>query len=282
MPRKILILGCGYVGTVLAHRLRASGHAVTGWVRSEESAAALRAEGFTIHVGDIGNAEDWQSLPTHFDVAIHCASSNRSGPEVYASVYRNGLRNLIRHLPQARLLFTSSTSVYAQTDGSVVTENSPAEPQTETGKILREAEQIGLDHAATILRLAGIYGPGRGVLVARLKRDEAVIEGDGLRWINQIHREDAASAIAHAIDHAEPAEIYNVSDNEPVNYLTLYQWACAQLNKPMPPFGPVNAARKRGVTHKHVSNAKLRATGWEPQFATFREGYGQCLDLISG
>lgn len=280
MSRKILILGCGYVGTALARLLRAKGDHVTGWVRSEESAAPLRAEGLTIHVGDIGNVADWESLPTNFDVAIHCASSNRSGPEVYASVYLEGLKNLVHHLPEARLLFTSSTSVYAQTDGAVVTELSPAEPTTETGKILREAEQFGLEHTVTILRLAGIYGPGRGVLISRLKRGEAVIEGDGTRWINQIHRDDAAAALAHAIDSTEPAEIYNVTDNEPVSYLTFFQWACTALGKPLPPFGPVNTARKRGVTHKRVSNAKLRATGWQPQFPTFREGYAQCIKSI--
>lgn len=270
-----LIIGCGYVGTAIALRLQARRERVTAWVRSEESAAPLRGAGFAVLTGDVGHASSWVNVPGDVTHVIHCASSGRSGAAVYASVYREGLRHLVRRFPMARKFFTSSTSVYAQTHGDVVTEQSPAEPVTETGLILRETEQLGLDHGVTVLRLAGIYGPGRSVLLTKLLAGEAVIEGDGMRWLNQIHREDAASAAVHLLTHGEPGELYNVCDNEPVGYYEFYRWLCRQLDKPLPPFGPVNTARKRGFTNKRVSNAKLRATGWEPEFPTYREGYAK-------
>lgn len=270
MPRHTLIVGCGYVGTAIARSLAAAGERVTGWVHSVESATPLRAEGFPILVGDVSHAKAWTNVPSDVEAVIHCASSNRSGAAAYAAVYREGLRHIVRRFPNARVLFTSSTSVYAQTSGEWVTELSPAEPTTETGLILREAEQLGLDYGAIILRLAGIYGPGRGVLLERLKKGEAVIEGDGMRWINQIHRDDAASAAVHLLNHGQPGEIYNVCDNEPVTHYDYYRWMSEKLQLPLPPFGPVNTARKRGLTNKRVSNAKLRALGWEPKHGSFR------------
>ncbi len=270
MPRHTLIVGCGYVGSAIARSLVAAGKRVTGWVHTEASAAPLRAEGLSILVGDINSAEAWADVPTNIDAVIHCASSNRGGAGAYADVYREGLRRIIQRFPTARLLFTSSTSVYAQTSGEWVTELSPAEPTKETGQILREAEQLGLDHGVIVLRLAGIYGPGRGVLLERLKKGEAVIEGDGMRWINQIHRDDAASAAIHLLHHGKPGEIYNVCDNEPVTYYDYYRWMSEQLQVPLPPFGPLKTDRKRGLTNKRVSNAKLRDLGWEPTHPSFR------------
>lgn len=265
-PRHILIVGCGYVGTAIAQRLVASGHRVTGWVRTDESAALLRAAGFAMLTGDVSQAASWANVPGDVDAVIHCASSSKRGAAAYADVYREGLRFIVRRYPKVRTIFTSSTSVYAQNEGEVVTETSPAEPTTETGKILRETEQLGIDHGVIILRLAGIYGPERSVLLEKLKRGEAVIEGDGMRWINQIHRDDAASAAIHLLTHGKPGEIYNVCDNEPLTYYEYYRRVCDRLFLPIPPFGPINTDRKRGVSNKRVSNAKLRATGWEPQF----------------
>ena len=176
------------------------------------------------------------------------------------------------HQPQARRLFVSSTSVYGQTDGEIVTEESPAEPATETGKILREAEKVALTAGAIVVRSAGIYGPGRGVLLEKLRRGEAVIEGDGSRWINQIHRDDLVAALMLLLERGEAGQIYNASDDAPVGQRDFYAWCGEFLRKPMPPSGPVDRERKRGLTNKRVSNAKLRALGWAPKFPSFREG----------
>ncbi len=177
-----------------------------------------------------------------------------------------------RHQPQARQLFVSSTSVYGQTQGEVVTEESAADPISATSRILREAEEVVLAAGATVVRSTGIYGPNRDALFSKFGKGEAVIEGDGLRWINQIHQHDLVVALLHLIKEGAPGEIYNATDDTPVTYRDFYAWCSDFLQKPMPPFGPVNLQRKRGVTNKRVSNAKLRATGWSPQYPSFREG----------
>jgi nucleoside-diphosphate-sugar epimerase len=174
--------------------------------------------------------------------------------------------------PAARRLMVSSTSVYGQNHGEIVTEESPAEPATETGKILRVSETAALVAGAMVVRSTGIYGPGRGVLWEKFKRGEAVVEGDGLRWINQIHQQDLVAAVMHLIGKGKPSQIYNACDDSPVSQLDFYAWCAEFLQKPMPPFGPVNLNRKRGLTNKRVSNAKLRGTGWSPIYPSFREG----------
>ena len=120
-------------------------------------------------------------------------------PEAYRSVYVDGLLNALAGIKPRQMLITGSTSVYAQTDGSWVDETSEARPDRETGRILLEAEAIALRSGGFVARLSGLYGPGRSVLMRKFLSGEAVIEGDGLRWINQVHRDDAAKAVVHLL-----------------------------------------------------------------------------------
>ncbi len=112
-------------------------------------------------------------------------------------MYVDGLLNALAATEPRLLIFTGSTSVYAQVDGTWVNETSETKPDRETGRILLEAERIALASGGFVARLSGLYGPGRSVLMRRFLSGEAMIEGDGLRWINQIHRDDAARAIVH-------------------------------------------------------------------------------------
>jgi nucleoside-diphosphate-sugar epimerase len=205
-----------------------------------------------------------------FEAVIHCASSGRGGADAYRSVYLGGARNLVATLAPRLLLFTSSTSVYAQNTGDWVTEESAAEPDRETGRILRETEESVLASGGCVARLAGIYGPGRSVLLKKFFSGEAVIEGDGGRWINQVHRDDIATALALLVARGERG-IFNVSDDVPMSQREVYEWLAARFARPLPPSGPVDSHRKRGVTSKRVSNAKLRAFGWLPRYRSFRE-----------
>jgi nucleoside-diphosphate-sugar epimerase len=270
---KTLIIGAGYIGLPLALELKASGHEVVPWVHSEESAARIGPQGFELVLaGSVGSAACWRNVPNDFELVIHCASSSRGGETAYEEVFRQGAMRMNESLPRAQKLFVSSTSVYGQTSGEMVTEESPAEPATATGKILREAEKIALEGGATVVRSSGIYGPGRAMLWEKFQRGEAVIEGDGSRWINQIHQRDLVAALLHLTDHGLSGEIYNAADDTPVMQRDYYAWCAQALNKPLPPTGPVNTQRKRGLTNKRVSNAKLRATGWVPRYPSFREG----------
>lgn len=281
---RALILGCGYLGLPLGRLLAGRGHTVFGVRRQDDARAELVAAGITPLIADVTQPDDLDRLPGPFDWVVNCVSSTRGGAEVYRQVYLAGTRNILHWLAGSGLkkyVHTSSTSVYAPTDGSVVDESSPAEPASETSRILVETEQVLLSAARTqgfpavILRVAGIYGPGRGYLLQQYLRGEARLAGDGRRFINMIHRDDAATAILAALERGQPGEVYNVADNEPVTHLEFFRWLSEQLSKPMPPtVAEENAGRKRGLTNKRVSNAKLRQDlGWHPQFPTYREGY---------
>ena len=279
MSPRTLIIGCGYTGLPLALSLQQKGHKVSAWVLSVESAASLAEYSFhRIITGSVAETELWASLDEEFDFVIHCASSGRGGESAYEQVYLKGVLLMNAHQPRARRFFVSSTSVYGQTAGEVVREESPAEPNTATGRILRVAEKAALQAGATVVRSSGIYGPNRGVLFDRFRRGEVVIEGDGLGWMNQIHQRDLVTAIRHLLTAGAPGEIYNATDDTPVTYLDFYTWCSKFLGQPMPPYGPVNTDRKRGLTNKRVSNAKLRATGWKLIYPSFREGMAHDLE----
>ncbi len=274
MPQRILIIGGGgYVGLPLALRFKREGNEVVAWARSAEGAALLAERGLSdIVMGNVADPAAWEKVRGDFDIVFHAASSGRGGEEAYREVFLRGARMMNERQARARKIFVSSTSVYGQAQGEIVTEDSPAEPASATSRILREAEQVALEEDAIVVRSAGIYGPERGVLFQKLQRGEAVIEGDGLRWINQVHRDDLVAALPHLLVAGVPGEIYNACDDAPVTYRDYYAWCAELLSVPMPPTGPVNTQRKRGLTNKRVSNAKLRATGWAPVYPSFREG----------
>jgi shikimate kinase/nucleoside-diphosphate-sugar epimerase len=269
----IIIAGCGYVGGRLADSLHEAGHSVLGITHSAESALTLsQAKPWRVVACDIANPAAVQALAASLagqtvQALVHCASSGRGGAEAYQTVYVDGMTHLIAAFPAAFPLFTSSTSVYAQTDGSKVTEESPATPPRETGRLLLAAEAIAINHGGAVARLAGIYGPGRSFVLKNLLLGQAGIEGaDGEgRIINQIHRSDAASALAHLIIHRLPG-LFNVCDDTPMSQRDCLNELAELFALPPPGPKPPDPNRKRGWTNKAVSNAKLRATGWKPLY----------------
>lgn len=281
---RVLILGCGYVGLEAGRQLVSAGHSVVGLCRTPERSSVLEAAGVEPAVGDLTLRSDLERLSGPFDAVINTVSSSRGGAAEYRSVYLEGTRTVLEWLrshPLKRYAYTSSTSVYAQTDGSLVDETAPATPGGETGGLLRETEELLLrevrerDFPAVILRVAGIYGPERGFLFQKFLAGEATVSGDGRRFINMVHRDDVASALVQVMDPSIAPGLYNCADDAPVTQHEFLAWAARELDLPMPPSAPEPApgTRKRGVSHKRVSNAKLRATGWSPAFPTWREGY---------
>ncbi|MGA0845802.1 MAG: NAD-dependent epimerase/dehydratase family protein [Luteolibacter sp.] len=268
---RVLIIGHGYLGAEIARQFRAAGWEVMSFSKSGDEDALPC---------DVSNPAGVASLPAA-DCMIHCAASGRGGAEAYQRVYVDGCRNLVRSQPQAMVIFTSSSSVYAQTDGSVVTESSPTEPDRETGKLLLEAEQTVLDARGIVARLSGIYGPGRSVILKKFLTGDARIEEDGRRYLNQIHRDDAARAILHLAETRLRGEIFNVSDSQPLRQIDCYRHLAEWLNRTMPPIAPRDLNRKRGWTHKQVSNAKLLKTGWKPQYPCYIDALASILPTIS-
>lgn len=278
---KVLVAGCGYVGERVADLLHEAGHDVIGLTHSTESAQRLgKGKAYPIRACDIGNAASLRALDTSPETVIHCASSNRGGAEVYRKVYLEGCHNLAAAFPHARLIYTGSTSVYPQTDGSWVTEESDAAPARETSRILRETEDFVIAHGGSVARLAGIYGPGRSFVLKNFLEGDAAIEGDGGgRWLNQIHREDAARALVH-LATCGARGVFNVSDSTPLTQRECLEKLAARFNKPVPPVAPPNTKRKRAFTSKRVSNAKLRAAGWSPVYASYFDALEHDAGLI--
>src|SRR5881397_535393 len=274
MPR-ILIAGCGYVGEASADLFHAAGWAVEAWTRSTESAASLAAKPYPVRGVDISKcAEVAQSAlaAAGVDAVIHCASSRGGDARIYRQLYLNGARNLLDMFPKSKTLFTSSTSVYAQRDGAWVTEESETKPTRDTSRILLEAEALVLDHGGIVARLAGIYGSGRSALLSKFLEGRAVIDPENDRFVNQVHRDDIASALFFLLSRkVEGAQIYNVVDDQPILQSECYRWLAHKLNRPLPPIGKSKGLRKRGDSNKRVSNAKLRRLGWTPRYPTFVE-----------
>src|SRR5438132_13182843 len=187
---RVLIAGCGYVGSAAAKLFAEEGWEVIGWTRTGQSAERI-GEG-TISLGpvDITDLETVRRNSFPADVVVHCASS---GADSYLHVYRDGAANLSACFPGARIIFTSSTSVYPQRDGSFVTEESAAEPDSENAQMLGQAEKIVLANDGIVLRVAGIYGPGRALLLHSVMNGTAVSSD---RFVNQVHRDDVASTVS--------------------------------------------------------------------------------------
>jgi nucleoside-diphosphate-sugar epimerase len=281
---RVLIVGCGYVGVPLGAELVRLGHEVFGLRRSPAAESELNAAGIQPLIGDVTQPETLAKLPRDFDWVVNCVAAGGNA-ENYRAVYLQGTRNLIEWLapnPPKKFVYTSSTSVYAQNDGSQVMESSPTKPLAETSKILVETEKVLLaavaeqNFPAVILRVAGIYGPDRGHWFKQFMKELAHIEGDGSRWLNMIHRDDLVGCIIAALKNGRAGEIYNAADDEPVSQLHFFQWLAQTVDKPLPPFVPENpeAFRRRGVTNKRVSNRKLKMELGHPfKYPTFREGY---------
>jgi nucleoside-diphosphate-sugar epimerase len=270
MPR-ILIAGCGYVGEATADLFHSAGWNVEGWVHSKESAARLSAEPYSIRVIDVSQRGEVAKRAGTFDAVVHCASSRGGDAEAYRQIYLNGAHNLLRVFTETKILFTSSTSVYAQRDASWVTEESETKPLRETSRILLEVEKLVVEKGGIVVRLAGIYGPRRSALLSKFLNGTATIGPNNDRFVNLVHRDDIASALFLLLNRESQcaAQIYNVVDDEPILQSECYRWLAQRLNRPLPPIRESEQPRKRGDTNKRVSNAKLHQLGWTPAYPTF-------------
>ncbi len=270
MPR-ILIAGCGYVGEATADLFHSAGWNVEGWVHSKESAARLSVKPYSIRVLDVTQRGEVAKRAGVFDAVIHCASSRGGDAEAYRQIYLNGARRLLENFRKAKILFTSSTSVYAQRDGSWVTEESETKPLRETSRILLEAEKLILEKRGIVVRLAGIYGPQRSALLSKFLNGTATIDPQSDRFVNQVHRDDIALALFLLLNREaqESLQIYNVVDDQPILQSECYRWLAQRLNRPLPPIRKSEQPRKRGDTNKRVSNAKLHQSGWTSDYPTF-------------
>jgi nucleoside-diphosphate-sugar epimerase len=275
---RILIAGCGYVGEAAADAFLERGWEVEGWTATAESAAKLSDRPYRVRAVDITARNTVSGAAGEFDVVIHCVSSRGGDEQQYRRLYLDGAKNLLRAFPRTTLLFTSSTSVYAQNDGSVVDESSPVEPRHEKGKILRETEELVLAAGGIVARLGGIHGPHRSFFLSRLLEGRAPSEANN-RLINQIHRDDIVSALLLLAERRADCrgEIFNVVADEPVKASAAYEWLSTRLKRPLVSDFADAPQRKRGESDKQVSNRKLRGLGWAPRYPDFESAMTESI-----
>ena len=277
----ILIAGCGYVGTALGLRLAAAGHIVWGIRRSAEGLPP----GIRHLAADLTAPETLQELPPALDVVFYTAAPNGSEEAAYRAIYVDGLRHVLealvrQHQSPRRVLLTSSTAVYAQSAGEWVDETSPTEPQHFTGRRVLEGERVLLDgpFPATVLRLGGIYGPGRTSLIERVRQGLATCREGPPLYTNRIHRDDCAGALHHLMTLPQPDSRYIGVDHEPADYCDVLRWLAAQLGAPPPRVEASSGMdSRRHRTNKRCRHDKLIASGYVFHYPTFREGYAALL-----
>lgn len=268
--RTVVVAGCGYLGSELARQFAEGGDYVIGLVKSLEGAQA--PDGVELLACDLTSRQSVDAMAAAVgqpvDVVVHCASTRGGDAEAYHNVYVRGADNLIEALSPKRFVFTSSTSVYGQSDGSNVDELSATIPLRPTGDVLLEGEGVAIESGGFAVRLAGLYGPDRSVVLKKFFNGSATIDEGVERIINQIHRDDAAAAIVHLVNH-EARGVFNVVDDSQITQRALYSLLALHFDRPMPGEATRSLGKRRGWTNKAVSNGKLRATGWHPQYSTF-------------
>ncbi len=272
----VLIAGCGDLGTEVGLRLAATGERVIGWRRSPQHLPA-DIEGVAADL-----TQHLPTIPQDTDVVVIATAAGERTEAAYRSAYVDATANVLDALERdgvspRRVLFVSSTAVYGDFDGDRVTEESPAETASPTGRQVGAAEQVLLERLpdqGLVLRLAGIYGPGRTRLIDQVTDGTAVLPS-GTQWTNRIHRDDAAAAIVHlvtAVDSPEP--VYLGADEEPVDLGEVLQFIARELGVPEPPRGETSSSRGGD---RRVDSSLLRSTGFSFTYPTYRQGYRAVL-----
>lgn len=275
--KNTLIAGYGYLGTTLAHELARHNYRV--WTLGRSAKPGATGTGVSFIQADLTNPATLKNLPS-VDSTVFCAAPNEHTPDAYRKIYIEGVRNLLdawKHVGAGSprpLIYISSTSVYGQNNGSWVDENSPTAPASETGKILLEAEKqvLGAGIPAIVLRLGGIYGPGRNRIEALKTGTFEVSDPDA--FVNLIHVDDAAGAVLLLLEKGKSGEIYLGVDNEPVLRREYFSWLTGKLGIESP-----RAVESTGARGKRCRNSKLISLGFRYKYPTFREGYKALISV---
>ena len=261
-----LIIGCGYLGRRVARRWRAAGHAVTGVVRHEEQARLLETEGIGAILADVTRLETLGQLPPA-ETVLFSVGFDPAGGQSRRAVYVDGLHAVLDRIPTAaavsgdvsRVILVSSTGVYGEAGGDWVDEDSPCRPTRESGRALLDAENVLATHplgrVGIVLRLAGLYGPGR------LPRTDDLRSGRPLsvsprQYVNLIHVDDAAAVVLAAESHARPPRTYVVSDGRPVDRREYLRRLAEVLDLPSPRY--VDDAQGLTVTTRSEGDKRIR------------------------
>lgn len=279
---KATIFGFGYLGHRVAAAWLRAGYELSAVTRSVQKAAQLNDAGIRPFVADVCDAASLTSLP-EVDIVFHAIGFDRNSGRTQEEVTCGGTRNVVNHFAGRcqRFIYVSSTSVYGQADGEWVDETSVCQPTQPGGQLNASAEQIVREHfdgsdASTfnILRLAGIYGPGR--LLSRIDslQSGTPITGRGDSWLNLIHVDDAVTAVTTCATKGTSGTIYNVADDRPIRRSEYFELLAELVGAPTPSFDPnQSSARGSGGLNKRIANRRLREElGWMPNYPSIETG----------
>ncbi len=280
VTRTKLIFGCGYLGRRVAELWQSSGHTVFAVTRSRQRAERFRREGLRPIVADVTRPETLAELPPA-ETVLFAVGYDPTGSHSRREAFVDGLRAVLDALPAEtdRFILVSSTGVYGQVDGEWVDEDSPCRPTREAGRVFVAAEEAlaahGVGRRAVVLRLAGLYGPGR------LPRKADLLAGDPVaapteNYLNLIHVDDAAAAVLTAEARARPPRTYLVSDGHPTDRRAFYVRLAELLAAPPPRFvepPPEQLAVHHAGSNKRTRNARMLAElGVELRYPTYQRG----------
>ena len=276
----VLIAGCGDIGGRLAAQVQPQGWSVYGMRRDTgKLPPSVRAVS-----GDLFDARMPEQWPEgRIDYLVYCATPTQRDEAGYRAAYVQGLRNVLGWMERSgqqprRIFFVSSSSVYGQQDGEWVDETSPAESAGFSGQVMREAEQVALSSGwpASVVRLTGIYGPGRSDLMNRVRQGYSVATEPPL-YGNRIHADDAAGLLAFLLQAdakgVDLDDCYLGVDDAPVPLSEVVDWMRQRLG--VTQWSNENSVRRAGS--KRCSNGRAKALGWVPRYASYKEGYEAML-----
>ncbi|MGY8769308.1 MAG: SDR family oxidoreductase [Pirellulales bacterium] len=281
MKKTRLIIGCGYLGLRVAQTWISAGDQVFALTRSKENGAKFQELGITPVIADVTNPQTLTDLPS-CDTVLFAVGFDRKSDHSIEAVYVQGLQNVINYLevPPQQFIYISSTGVYGDAGGAVVNEHTMCEPRRPGGKACLTAERFLLSHpqfqqSAIILRLAGIYGPGR-IPRSRDLQNQVPIPTLGDGALNLIHVDDANEAVQLVTDAPVQSHIYNVSDGNSVSRREYYQHLAQLLNAPDPVFKepePDSPAAFRAQSDRQIDNGCFVSDyTFKPRYPSYREG----------
>lgn len=272
----VMIAGCGDIGIRLGLQLSRAGWTVYGLRRQ---AASLPVPILPVK-GDLAAVKVPRSWPNgSLDYLVYAAAASQHDEAGYRAAYVEGLRNVLGWLQQRgqrpkRLVFLSSTGVYAQNQGEWIDESSPTEPTGYTGQVMLEAEQLALSSGipTTLVRMAGLYDPARPWMQNQVRAGLRV-DRDPPQYSNRIHRDDAAALLACLLQTdqggGELQDCYLGVDDDPAPLHEVIDWLRERLG--VTHWAEQTMTRRAGS--KRCSNARARALGWTPQYSSYRNGY---------
>jgi nucleoside-diphosphate-sugar epimerase len=273
----ILVAGAGYTGGTIARFFTAKKQRVYALTRSAEKAKSFESEGIRPLIMDLTKPETVMGLPQAQFVVIAVAPDDRT-EEAYRRTYVEGVGNLLTALQKDTrpllVVYLSSTGVWPDQGGGWVDESMRAIPDSERSQILLQAENQVLNSGlpSVVVRLAGIYGPGRNRLAALRKTDSFSKMPETQRWMNLIHVEDIAESLPLIFKKSEAGTIITCVDDEPVASSEFYEWLTCHAGTPKPP-----EFLQQPIQGKRIRNTLLKSFGYQFQYPTFREGYRAIL-----